>query len=167
MNVLKSLVCLALVFGAFQLGAVETPKPTPPTNQDPFLYAATHALANHAYNISTLLMQNKLFTSILIASYQNFGGPSRIKDASLYTLRYALWLVTLYGSYKLPEWIDSLLGKQEKKRSNIYKLLSLGNRTYYGATGAFVESFLASEVENRKNQQENSATFSAKHAAIY
>jgi hypothetical protein len=152
MNVLKSLVCLAFVFTAFQLCAVETPKPTQPTNQDPFLYAATHALTNYAYNISTLLLREKLFQSILIASYQNFGGPARIKDASLYTLRYALWLVTLYGRYKLPEWIDSLLGKQEKKRSNIYKLLSLGNRTYYGATGAFVESFLESETENLKKQ---------------
>lgn len=152
MNVLKSSVCLALIFGAFQLGAVETPKPTPPTSQDPFLYAATHALTNYAYTISALFMRDKLFQSIVIASYRNFDGPSRLKDASLYTLRYALWLATLYGRYKLPEWIDSLLGKQEKKRSNIYKLLSLGNRTYYGATGAFVESFLESETESLKQQ---------------
>lgn len=130
----------------------ESPKPEP-SAQDPFLYAAIHTLSNSVYSVSAAIARETLMEAVLSASYRRLGGPSRIKDIALYTLDCALWLGSLYGRYKLPEVVDSVAFGKSRQRSSIYKLLSLGNRTHYGAHGAFVESFIEQVVDNEKAQK--------------
>lgn len=123
------------------------------TDKDPFLYAAVHTLSNSLYSISAAIAREAILEATLSASYRRMGGPSRLKDIALYTLDCALWLGTLYGRYKLPEVVDSVAFGKSREHSSFYKLLSLGNRSHYGTTGAFVESFIEQVADNEKAQK--------------